>query len=164
MTEHEIGTGEELGRRKFLAGLIGVIAGAIAAVIALPALGYVVSPGLKRSSEEEWYTLGPIAMLTPNVPMGFPYSRTVSDGWVESSQSGVAYAVTPDNVNAVVFADTCTHLSCRVTWQAEKAGYFCPCHDGLFGAYGEVLAGPPPRPLDQFETRIENGQIQILLE
>ena len=34
----------------------------------------------------------------------------------------------------------------------------------LFGVDGKVLAGPPPRPLDQFQSKIENGQIMILLE
>lgn len=156
--------GGDIGRRKFLSGIIGVVATAVTVGVGIPAIGYLVSPGLKKQNEDTWITLGPVSSLTPGVPTGFPYSTRSVDGWVESTQSGVAYAVTPDGQNVTVFSNVCTHLSCRVTWQDERGGFFCPCHDGLFGIGGEVLAGPPPRPLDQFETKIENGQIMILLE
>jgi Rieske Fe-S protein len=164
MSEEAFADGEELGRRKFLAGIIGVVAGAVAALVAIPSIGYLISPGVKRQNEEQWLTLGPVSSLQPGVPAGFPFSRRIRDGWVESTQTGVAYAITHDGQNVKVFSNVCTHLSCRVTWNADRAGFFCPCHDGLFGINGEILAGPPPRPLDQFETKIENGQIQILLE
>lgn len=154
----------DVGRRKFLSGIIGVVATAVAAVVGLPAIGYLISPGLAKQNEDQWLTLGPVSSLSPGVPSGFPYSRKLKDGWVESAQSGVAYAITDDGQNVKVFSNVCTHLSCRVNWNSEKGGFFCPCHDGLFGANGEVLAGPPPRPLEQFQTKIENGQIQILLE
>jgi Rieske Fe-S protein len=75
----------------------------------------------------------------------------------------VAWAVTHDGASVATFSDACTHLSCRVNWRDETEVFFCPCHDGAFNVDGEVVAGPPPRPLDQFENRIENGQIQILL-
>ena len=156
--------GDELGRRKFLSGIIGMVAGAVAIVVGLPAIGYLISPGVKRQSQEKRLILGPVAGLTPGIPTGFPFSRKIKDGWVESAQTGVAYAVTHDGQNVKVFSNVCTHLSCRVTWDPDKGGFFCPCHDGLFGVDGEILAGPPPRPLDQFQTKIENGQIQILLE
>ena len=164
MSEDSLGHGDEIGRRKFFTGIIGVVAGAVTALLGLPAIGYLVSPGVKRQNEDAWLTLGPVTLLQPGVPTGFPFSRRIQDGWVESSQTGVAFAVSDDGVNVKVFSNACTHLSCRVTWSPERNGFFCPCHDGLFGLNGEVLAGPPPRPLDQFETKIENGQISILLE
>lgn len=164
MSEETLGHGDDIGRRKFLAGIIGVVAGAVTAVVGLPAIAYIISPGVKNPNEDEWITLGPVSALEPGVPTGFPYSRSIQDGWVESTQTGVAYAVTQDGQTVTVFSNQCTHLSCRVTWKQDMDGFFCPCHDGLFDINGEVVAGPPPRPLDQFETKIENGQIMILLE
>jgi Rieske Fe-S protein len=155
---------DEMGRRKFLSGIIGVVAGLVATVMGLPAIGYLISPGVKRQKQEQWLTLGPVSSLTPGVPTGFPFSRKIKDGWVESTQTGVAYAITQDGQNVQVFSNVCTHLSCRVSWVEEKRGFFCPCHDGLFDINGKVLAGPPPRPLDLFETQMENGQIRIKLE
>jgi len=155
---------DDMSRRKFLSGIIGLVAGAVTFLVGLPAISYLVSPGVKRQKQEQWLTLGPVAGLTPDQPSAFPFSRKVKDGWVESTQTGVAYAVTHDGQNVKVFSNVCTHLACRVTWNEERGGFLCPCHDGLFSIDGKVLAGPPPRPLDQFQTKIENGQIQILLE
>jgi Rieske Fe-S protein len=169
MSEHTVGQAsdvgrDDIGRRKFLSGIIGVVATAVAAIVGLPAIGYLISPGVKKQNEDLWLTLGPLSSLKPGEPTGFPFSRRLVDGWVESSQTGVAYAVSDDGQNVKVFSNVCTHLSCRVNWAPERGGFFCPCHDGLFGLHGEILAGPPPRPLDEFQTKIENGQIQILLE
>lgn len=48
----------------------------------------------------------------------------------------------------VAFSSVCTHLSCAVLWRKELNHLECPCHDGRFDQRtGEVLAGPPPRPL-----------------
>jgi Rieske Fe-S protein len=156
-------SGEEMGRRKFMMGMIGVVAGTVGLVVGLPAIGYVISPGVKRNTEEEWYPLGPISSLTPGVPTGFPYSYQVQDGWQSATVSGMAYAVTQDGTTVTVFSDVCTHLSCRVTWHDDSSLFICPCHDAEFSAEGQVVAGPPPRPLDEFESRVENGQIEILL-
>lgn len=164
MSEETIENGEELGRRKFLAGIIGVVAGAVATLVGLPAIGYLISPGVKKQNEAKWLTLGPVSSLKTGVPSGFPFSRKIKDGWVESTQTGVAYAITHDGQNVKVFSNVCTHLSCRVNWDENRQGFFCPCHDGLFSVDGEILGGPVPRPLDQFETKIEDGQLSILLE
>ncbi len=160
----ESSSSAEMGRRKFLSGIIGVVAGTVAALVSLPAVGYIVSPGLRRQGAGQWIPLGPVASLKPGEPTGDRYSRTVKDGWVSSTQTGVAYAVTLDGQEVRVFSDVCTHLSCRVSWKPDLGAFVCPCHDAAFGVTGEVLSGPPPRPLDQFETRIEGGQIQIRLE
>ena len=164
MTEQSSTDPEEVGRRRFLTGIIGVVGSVVAALVGIPAIGYIVSPGVKQANEEEWITLGPLSSLTPGVPTGFPYSRQIKDGWVESVQAGVAYAITQDGQTVRVLSDICTHLSCRVTWQGEQSRYVCPCHDGFFDADGRVISGPPPRPLDEFQSKVENGQIMILLE
>lgn len=46
----------------------------------------------------------------------------------------------------VAYGSECTHLSCAVLWEQQKL--VCPCHDGHFDpGTGDVVAGPPPRPL-----------------
>lgn len=60
----------------------------------------------------------------------------------------------------VAYSDVCTHLSCAVTYQKESKHLYCPCHDGLFeAATGDVLAGPPTRPLPLIELAIQDGII-----
>lgn len=58
----------------------------------------------------------------------------------------------------VAYGGTCTHLSCAVYWSAERNRLVCPCHEGIFHPEtGDVLAGPPPRPLPRIELREEAG-------
>ena len=60
----------------------------------------------------------------------------------------------------VGWSAVCTHLACAVLWREEDGHLECPCHDGMFDpATGEVVAGPPPRPLPRVELREENGGI-----
>ena len=168
MSDESFGSAEsvggDIGRRKFLTGIIGVVASTVAVIVGIPAIGYLVSPGLKKQNQDTWITLGPVSSLTPGEPKAFPYSTRSKDGWVDSSQSGVAYALTTDAQNVMVLSNVCTHLSCRVNWRSEQREYFCPCHDGSFNVEGQVIGGPPPRPLDRFQSRITNGQIEILVE
>ena len=52
----------------------------------------------------------------------------------------------------VAYSSVCTHLACAVLWIKASGELECPCHDGLFDVHtGEVLAGPPPRPLPRIE-------------
>ncbi|MEX2587513.1 MAG: Rieske (2Fe-2S) protein [Actinomycetota bacterium] len=46
------------------------------------------------------------------------------------------------------FSTVCPHLACAVLWRKDHGLLECPCHDGFFDQRtGEVLAGPPARPL-----------------
>jgi len=55
----------------------------------------------------------------------------------------------------------CSHLGCTVYWQKDKKEFFCPCHNGRFDKDGNVLAGPPPTPLDSYEVELEGENVFI---
>lgn len=55
----------------------------------------------------------------------------------------------------------CTHLGCAVLWNEEAGRFECPCHGAVFNTKGEVLAGPPPRPLDYFPVEIVNDAVVV---
>jgi len=164
MAELEAPSAEETTRRKFLSGLIGVVAGLVSTLAAIPAIGYLISPGLKRAAGGNWINLGPAASVTPGVPTPFKWTRQVEDGGVKTVQSGTAYAIQLEGQELKVLSDVCTHLGCRVVWNQERQAFACPCHEGFFAADGRVISGPPPKPLNVLPYRIENGQIQIRLE
>ncbi len=64
----------------------------------------------------------------------------------------------------VAYSDVCTHLSCAVVYQGNGRLH-CPCHDGFFDAStGDVLAGPPIRPLPLIQLAIHNGTIYAVKE
>jgi Rieske Fe-S protein len=52
------------------------------------------------------------------------------------------------------FAATCTHLSCIVEYRKDKGLIWCNCHNGAFDLKGKNIAGPPPRPLDDYRTHL----------
>jgi Rieske Fe-S protein len=167
-TSHPIGA-REITRRRFITGLA-----ALTAVAAATATGLIGTPavadaaplnlGTRTGTPDGWLTLGPAARLVAGKPKGFPYVRRLKDGWVESRQTGIAYAVKQNGEDVKVFANICTHGGCRVTWNAEKRIFLCPCHAGQFGPDGAVLAGPPSRPLEQLPSRVVDGQVQVFLE
>lgn len=55
----------------------------------------------------------------------------------------------------------CTHLGCRAAWQEARQQFICPCHIGIFDADGKVVAGPPPRPLDEFPVEVKGSHIYV---
>ena len=71
-------------------------------------------------------------------------------GYPEASQPCILLRLEADRF--VAYAQRCTHLGCPVLYQAAGRRLHCPCHQGFFDATtGEVLAGPPPRPLPRIE-------------
>jgi Rieske Fe-S protein len=165
-TSHPYGA-REITRRKFITGLAALTAVAAATatgLIGTPALAAPLSEGTRVGTPDGWVTLGPAARLVAGKPKGFPYVRRLRDGWIESRQTGIAYAVKQNGEDVRVFANVCTHGGCRVTWDAAHGVFLCPCHSGQFGPDGSVLAGPPSRPLEQLPSRVVDGQVQVFLE
>jgi Rieske Fe-S protein len=65
-----------------------------------------------------------------------------------------ALAVRLPDGRLVGYSAVCTHLACAVLWRQEDRHLECPCHNGVFDpATGEVVAGPPPRPLPKVLLR-----------
>lgn len=58
------------------------------------------------------------------------------------------------------FDDTCTHQGCSLSkGHVERSSIVCPCHAGTFDmATGEVLAGPPPRPVRTYRVQIDEAE------
>ena len=60
------------------------------------------------------------------------------------------------------FEQKCTHLSCAVFYQPAADKIQCPCHNGWFDARtGNVLQGPPPRPLKCLEVVVKGDEIYV---
>jgi nitrite reductase/ring-hydroxylating ferredoxin subunit len=60
------------------------------------------------------------------------------------------------------YEQKCTHLSCAVFYQPQADKIQCPCHNGWFDAHtGNVLQGPPPRPLPHLEVVVKGEEIYV---
>jgi menaquinol-cytochrome c reductase iron-sulfur subunit len=71
------------------------------------------------------------------------------------------WIVTQDSNNFTVFDPHCTHLRCPFYWNDKERKFICPCHNGVFDIDGKVISGPPPRPLDRWESVVIEGQITV---
>jgi Rieske Fe-S protein len=61
----------------------------------------------------------------------------------------------------LAFSAICPHLSCIVNWNEMLKKFECPCHGAKFNRNGEVLEGPPPRPLDLYKLQIVEEKLVI---
>jgi Rieske Fe-S protein len=154
---------EKVSRRNFLAIATGAIGGLIGIVMAIPAVAYVVGPALQRRSQENWVRLGPTSKVELGNPTLFKTVVESQTGWIVSEDEISIYVLTEDGRDFIALTNICTHLGCRVRWISDQGQYFCPCHNAAFDKSGEVASGPPPKPLDQYETKVEDDQLFILL-
>lgn len=148
-------------RRTFFRWVTTAAAGLIGLGLALPLIGYVISPALKRR-EQPWVEVGTADELPVGVPKQLEYVQTIQDGWMESRTQKAVWAVRQADGGVTVFSPICTHLGCGYRWEEADRKFKCPCHGSVYGADGKVLAGPAPRQLDVLPSKIENGKLLVI--
>lgn len=81
----------------------------------------------------------------------------------------VRHGVTPfhvvrlDATRVVAISAVCTHVRCILGYDRERKGFVCPCHDGRFDMGGNVISGPPPRPLPTYGVSVRAGEVFVHL-
>ena len=90
------------------------------------------------------------SQLEPGTALNFVYPGEHDSAILIRSKDGSYHA----------FGQKCTHLTCPVYYSKDHHRLECPCHEGGFSAEtGEVLYGPPPRPLDEIEIEVKDGEV-----
>ena len=153
---------DEITRRDFMKVATLSIGGLIGLGWGIPAIAYVVSPALKSDQAQAWIRLGSTSKVEPGVPTLFKVKVKRQTGWIVNEEELSVYVLTEDGRNYIAMSNVCTHLGCRVRWIAEQDKFFCPCHNGIFDKQGNVVSGPPPRPLNQYQVKVEDDQLLIL--
>lgn len=59
------------------------------------------------------------------------------------------------------FSAVCTHLNCTVQYRPETQQIWCACHNGTFDLNGQVMAGPPPKPLEEFQVHVRGEEVVV---
>ena len=153
----------QLGRRDFIKGTAVAISGLIGALIGIPSIIYLLSPSLGVEENSDSINLGSLENYPIGIPTRFDFTLTKVNGWERTATNYGLYVVRKSENEVRVFSDICTHLGCRVSWHPDQEHYISPCHDGHFDIVGNVVSGPPPRPLDEFTARIEAGNLFVQL-
>lgn len=139
-----------VNRRRFLWWLV-VLSGAItAAGITVPIIGYLLPP----TQEAKGYTgptaVGSVADFPPNSGKVVPVA----------GKPVIVVNTMSDGLRA--YSAICTHLGCIVKWHPDQQLIISPCHNGIFNPVnGNVISGPPPRPLPAYEWAVKDGKVYV---
>jgi menaquinol-cytochrome c reductase iron-sulfur subunit len=153
--------GESMTRRKVLTVAGQAVGGVAGAVIVLPALGFSIAP-IFDQPEETWQPVGNVddfpsdsyksAVITVVPDIGEAGKTTV---YVRQGSPDLD----EDPNEYIAISTRCAHLGCPVRFVEAAGNFICPCHGGVYGFEGQVIGGPPVRPLDRFQTRIASGDV-----
>ncbi|NUQ65915.1 MAG: Rieske 2Fe-2S domain-containing protein, partial [Pirellulales bacterium] len=142
-----------IARRRFLCGMAGGGTAALATIVAAPLGSYL---GNCRDEPPPAFVELPQSQyeLAPGT------SKLVMYGRIPAL---VVRTPLPQGELRILVA-TCTHFDCIVGYQPGENRIFCACHEGLYDVDGNVVSGPPPRPLRPFHFQVREGKLLIALE
>ncbi len=151
-----------LSRRGLFMKLGILFNGVVAAALAVPIVGFVLSSITRgRATYLSWVPLGPVnqfpegetRLATFRNPNVMPTDgKTVDTAcWVRRIEGD----------QFQVFAINCAHLGCPVRWFPQSALFMCPCHGGVYYRDGSRASGPPERGLFEYPAKVENGLVAI---
>jgi quinol---cytochrome c reductase iron-sulfur subunit, bacillus type len=163
--------GESMTRRHAFTVAGGAIGGIAGAAIVLPAIGFAVAP-LFEEEDEPWQAVGATSDFGPDTYRPVVISAVEGIGETGKTTAYVRQGnpdltdlpsgYEPESSNEYIAISTrCAHLGCPVRYVQAAGNFICPCHGGVYGFLGERIGGPPVRPLDHFQTRVTNGQVEL---
>jgi cytochrome b6-f complex iron-sulfur subunit len=141
MQQAQTRSSQLMSRRGFLLTFVGGLAAAWA--------GFLVRRQFLSPAQGE---AKPVELSLASLPVGGVRQITYENNpvLVMRSQEGV-----------VAMSMVCTHLGCLVQWQEDKQEFYCPCHQGRYDRYGDVVSGPPPLPLERLPVKVLQDQVVI---
>ncbi len=157
-------------RRSALVLATEAVGGLAGLAIVLPAVGFSVAP-LFEEEGDFWQTVGSasdfnpdsyravVITIVPGIGEAGKSTAYVRKGNPQLTAGQDVPQETPDEYIAI--STRCAHLGCPVRFVHAAGNFICPCHGGVYNILGERIGGPPPRPLDRFQTRVVDGQVQI---
>jgi Rieske Fe-S protein len=155
--------GETMTRRAVFAAGGQALGAAGVLAVALPVVGFALAP-VFESPEETWEGVG-----SPDDYTSDTYRQaviTIVDGVGDSGKTTVyirqgSPELDEDPNEYIAISTRCAHLGCPVRFVRAAGNFICPCHGGVYDFEGQVIGGPPVRPLDRFQTRVTGDTLEI---
>jgi Rieske Fe-S protein len=149
-------------RRTFLFKLAVGMNVAVGAVLAIPLVGYLLGPAMKKDDNTgSWIPIGSAkdfpAGETRLVDFVSPV-KSLGDGQTAKVACWVRHI---SGQQFQVFAINCAHLGCPVHWFAQSKLFLCPCHGGTYYETGERASGPPERGLFEYKYKLVGDSLVI---
>jgi cytochrome b6-f complex iron-sulfur subunit len=143
---------ESTTRRTFVKTGFGLVGACYAGAIGYPIYRYLATPAVRAAE------MGAITELA------FPETDMPQAGSALRFMFGPRPALLIHHADGsvVCFDAVCTHLGCTVEFQPDQNRIHCACHGGTYDMHsGKNVAGPPPKPLRQFNVEVADGQIIV---
>ncbi|MFN8061931.1 MAG: Rieske 2Fe-2S domain-containing protein [Vicinamibacterales bacterium] len=139
-------------RRSFLDALLGAGLASTSVAALYPVTRFLIPP---KGGEP----------ATASVVVGKADAMRMNSGVVFQFGSRPAILVRTAEGDFKAFTAVCTHLQCTVQYKADTSQIWCACHNGYYDLSGNVVSGPPPKPLDQFAVAVrgEPGKEDIVV-
>jgi quinol---cytochrome c reductase iron-sulfur subunit, bacillus type len=156
-------TDSPVGRRRFLQWVSGIGATLGAVLVGVPVLRAFFSPALPKARSDSWVKVADdVAVIDTGVPVRVTFVENRVDAWLEVQQINSVWLYTEDGKTFKAYNPHCTHLGCAYGYNSETKNFACPCHRGQFDVKtGRVLAGPPPRGLDELRAEVRNDAVWV---
>jgi len=155
---------EDLVSRRGLLMKLGMLFnGVVAAALAAPVVGFLLSSVTRGRANGylSWVSLGTVSEFpegeTRLATFRNPYV-TPTDGKTADTACWVRRIA---GNQFQVFAINCAHLGCPVRWFPQSGLFMCPCHGGAYYRDGGRASGPPERGLFEYPYKVQNGLLAI---
>ena len=155
--------GESMNRRNAFTVAGQALGGLAGAAIVLPALGFSLAP-IFEEPEETWQAVGATGEFPPDAYKPVIITAVPGIGEAGKTTAYVRQGSTELKENPseyIAISTRCAHLGCPVRFVEAAGNFICPCHGGVYDFQGKVIGGPPVRPLDRFQTRVNAGEVEI---
>jgi menaquinol-cytochrome c reductase iron-sulfur subunit len=147
-------------RRTFSSMLVSAGGALVAGIVGVPAIITGLSPAIKNRRRENWRQVGLLDEF-PVRQIRTVFVRNDSANWPRPLSQQAVFVWRQESDELIVFSRSCTDLACPLTYDPGSECFLCPCHGGIFSKEGTVMAGPPNRPMDRYNSRLRDGMIEI---
>jgi len=137
-----------MNRRRFVNLFLGGSILGTAASLLYPVIRFLVPPRQAEAAAKK-VAAAKVGEIAPNTAKLFRFGSTP------------AILINTAEGQLRAFSAVCTHLTCTVNYEADTGTLFCPCHNGRFDLAGNVVSGPPPRPLESLEVEVSGSEIFV---
>lgn len=150
----------QVDRRRFFSRLFWALSGVLGVLVGIPVIGAFLSPAFKREGQAQWVAVGAASTFGPEPSLAH-HVHPSQEGWVNTTGQAQVWVVQASEGRYTIFDNHCTHLGCPYHWEASANRFLCPCHNGIYDRSGKVLGGPPPRPLDYYDAKVEGDTLYM---
>ncbi|MBO0681774.1 MAG: Rieske (2Fe-2S) protein [Candidatus Dormibacteraeota bacterium] len=145
----------KITRRRFAIAGTQLAGAAVATMLGVPIVGWLVNPLVQSQGSVIWRRLARLSDLQVEVPTQFSVPFPHQSAWTATEDHWIVFAVRYRDGSLRTFSNVCTHMQCPVRWETATQQFLCPCHGGLYDISGSNVGGPPPEPLPEWQHHVD---------